>query len=156
MWKYQLQSMAVESAIRKIRKIEVFKKWKLQSMDCNQDYYHSQYRLQPDYDGNMDTMNYSNNYDWYICSVHFHYIFSNPKYMSPFSLPWQKVIWQNFAIWLWQFEKPKPRPQVLRSPILSENCGFYVYFLVKSWGVNVKLINNLPKLIKGYHFFKKR
>ena len=29
--------MAVESAIRKIRKIEVFKKWKLQSMDCNQD-----------------------------------------------------------------------------------------------------------------------
>ena len=75
---------------------------------------------------------------------------------SPFSLPWQKVIWQNFAIWLWQFEKPKPRPQVLRSPILSENCGFYVYFLVKSWGINVKLINNLPKLIKGYYFFKKR
>ena len=37
--------MAVESAIRKIRKIEVFKKWKLQSMDCNQDYYYSQYRL---------------------------------------------------------------------------------------------------------------
>ena len=69
MWKYKLQSMAVESTIRKIRKIEVFKKWKLQSMDCNQDYYHSQYRLQPDYDGNMDTMNYSNNYDWYICSV---------------------------------------------------------------------------------------
>ena len=55
--------MAVESAIRKIRKIKVFKKWKLQSMDCNQDYYHSQYRSRPDYDGNMDTMNYSNNYD---------------------------------------------------------------------------------------------
>ena len=55
--------MAVKSAIRKIRKIEVFKKWKLQSMDCNQDYYHSQYRLRPDYDGNMDTMNYRNNYD---------------------------------------------------------------------------------------------
>ena len=69
MWKHQLQSMVVESAIRKIRKIEVFKKWKLQSMDCNQDYYHSQYWLQPDYYGNMDTMNYSNNYDWYICSV---------------------------------------------------------------------------------------
>ena len=69
MWKYQLQSMAVESAIRKIRKIEVFKKWKLQSMDCNQDYYHSQYWLQPDYYGNMDTMNYSNNYYWYICSA---------------------------------------------------------------------------------------
>ena len=69
MWKYQLQSMVVESAIRKIRKIEVFKKWKLQSMDCNQDYYHSQYRLWPDYDGNMDTMNYRNNYDWYICSA---------------------------------------------------------------------------------------
>ena len=69
MWKYQLQSMVVESAIRKIRKIEVFKKWKLQSMDCNQDYYHSQYWLQPDYYGNMDTMNYSNNYNWYICSV---------------------------------------------------------------------------------------
>ena len=29
--------MAVESAIRKIRKIEAFKKWKLQSMDSNQD-----------------------------------------------------------------------------------------------------------------------
>ena len=69
MWKYWLQSMAVESAIRKIRKIKVFKKWKLQSMDCNQDYYHSQYRSWPDYDGNMDTMNYRNNYDWYICSV---------------------------------------------------------------------------------------
>ena len=38
-------------------------------MDCNQDYYHSQYRLWPDYDGNMDTINYRNNYDWYICSV---------------------------------------------------------------------------------------
>ena len=27
------------------------------------------------------------------------------------------MIWQNFAIWLWQFEKPKPRPQVLRSQL---------------------------------------
>ena len=70
MWKYQLQSMAVESAIRIIRKIEVFKKRKLQSMDCNQDCYHSLYWLQPDYYGNLDTMNYSNNYDWYICSEH--------------------------------------------------------------------------------------
>ena len=75
---------------------------------------------------------------------------------SPFSLPWQKVIWQNFAIGLWQCEKPKPRPQVLRRPILSENCGFYVYFLVKSWGINVKLINNLPRLIKVYYFFKRK
>ena len=55
--------MEVESAIRKIRKIKVFKKGKLQSMDCNQDYYHSQYRSRPDYDGNMDTMNYRNNYN---------------------------------------------------------------------------------------------
>ena len=65
--------MAVESAIRKIRKIEVFKKWKLQSMDCNQDYYHSQYRLRPDYDGNMNTTKYRNNYDQYICSVYKQY-----------------------------------------------------------------------------------
>ena len=62
--------------------------------------------------------------------------------LSPFSLPWQKVIWLNFAIGLWQFEKLKPRPQVIRSPILSENCVFYIYFLVKSWGKNVKLINS--------------
>ena len=79
MWKYQLQSMAVESAIRKIRKIEVFKKWKLQSMDCNQDCYHSQYRSRPDYDGNMDTMKYSNNYDWYICSVQGVILIQNEK-----------------------------------------------------------------------------
>ena len=38
-------------------------------MDCNQDYYHSQYRLRPDYDENMDTMKDRNNYDQYICSV---------------------------------------------------------------------------------------
>ena len=71
------QSKAVKSAIRKIRKIEVLKKWKLPSMDCNQDYYHSQYRLQPDYDGNMDTMKYRNNYDWYICSVCYNSIIYN-------------------------------------------------------------------------------
>ena len=75
---------------------------------------------------------------------------------SPFSLPWQKEIWQNFALGLWLFEKPKPHPQFLRTHILSENCGFYIHFLIKSWGINVKLINNLPKLIKGYNFFKKR
>ena len=38
-------------------------------MDCNQDYYHSQYWLWPDYDGNMDTTIHRNNYDHYICSV---------------------------------------------------------------------------------------
>ena len=40
-------------------------------MDCNQDYYHSQYRLRPDYDENMDTMKDRNNYDQYICSVQY-------------------------------------------------------------------------------------
>ena len=55
-------------------------------MDCNQDYYHSQYRLRPDYDENMDTMKDRNNYDQYICSVggnvKLHKV-SNPKQHLP-------------------------------------------------------------------------
>ena len=47
-----------------------FQKVKIAVYDCNQDYCHSQYRLQPDYDGNWDTTKYRNNYDWYICSVY--------------------------------------------------------------------------------------
>ena len=94
-----------------------------------------------------------------VCQKHLQMMVKNSKQdasLSPFSLPWQKVIWQNFAIGLGQFEKPKPRPQVIRSPILSENCDFYIYFLVKSWDINVKLMKRLPKLIKSSYFFKKR
>ena len=35
----------------------------------NQNYWHSQYRLRPDYDGNWDTTKDCNNYDHYICSA---------------------------------------------------------------------------------------
>ena len=169
MRKYWLQSMAVESAIRKIRKIKVFKKWKLQSMDCNQDYYHSQYWLQPDYYGNMDTMNYSNNYDWYICSVLFNlkanYVLLNTnKKRLNISLEknWQGFWWTwpppdimyfgflLHEVWLWW-----PLQWVCDATLLSKwRKGFlrlshpFVLFehcveLVFSFGINFTMRTNL-------------
>ena len=68
--------MALESRIIQHEKLRSSKskncslqKVKIAVYDCNQDYCHSQYRVRPDYDGNWDTTKYSNNYDWYICSV---------------------------------------------------------------------------------------
>ena len=114
MWKCQLQSMAVESAIRKIRKIEVFKKWKLQSMDCNQDYYHSQYWLQPDYYGNMDIMNYRNNYYWYICSVaEWKYLLSFVEGKLRFSM-YCTILELGALAWAisWGFSDPSPTQDI--------------------------------------------